>query len=124
MDNEAGKSPNTSTQNTHDNPDTHLFSSLDRVGQEGLSDDDFSHVKKCPMCYATLVVSGYSPEALHQKWLDDAPERAAKIRFDEACEAWYPTWRGRIYLFCGGPFWSRRAKWLGIPQWKDYWPRA
>ncbi|MBM3261759.1 hypothetical protein FJY93_05115 [Candidatus Kaiserbacteria bacterium] len=108
----------------HDDSDDHIYSSLNRVDEVGLSDDDFTHVENCPMCYAMLAASGYRPEELHQKWLHDAPEREAKDRFHEACEAWYKTWRGWMYMLFGGPFWSRRAKWLGIPQWKDYWPPA
>ncbi|MBI2030544.1 hypothetical protein HYT05_02895 [Candidatus Kaiserbacteria bacterium] len=105
-------------------PDDHLYSSAAWLwlDEEGLSDENFRHVSQCPACRAYLEAHYYSLEVLRQKWADGAPEREAQVKFSKDCDAWYETWRGKVYLACGGPFWSRRARWLGIPRWEDYKP--
>ncbi len=84
---------------------------------EGLPDELADHAEKCPMCAAFLEVSYKSTvEDLRAKWHAGEPERLAEKKFCEEFNAWLKTWRGKIYLYLGGPYWSRRAKFLGIPQ--------
>jgi hypothetical protein len=93
--------------------------------RDGLPDEEFGHAKSCPVCAASLQVAyGSSVEEMNALWRSKEPERKARELFQKDCIAWYETIRGKIYTYCGGPFWSRRAKWLGIPQWENYQPKA
>jgi len=59
---------------------------------------------------------------LRALWPAREPERTARESFQKACNEWHKTLAGRIYLYLGGRSSSRRAKWLGIPQWDTYKP--
>lgn len=92
--------------------------------KEGLPDDVADHVENCPTCGAALEVHArLTVNYLRALWRKKEPERTAQERFRNDCRAWHETWRGWVYSWFGGPFWSRRAKLLGIPQWENYKPK-
>ncbi len=91
--------------------------------RDGLPDEEAAHLEKCASCYAALCASGHTFEELRALWHSKEPERKAREKFNKDCNEWYKTWSGTIYLYFGGPFWSRRARWLGIPRWEDYAPK-
>ncbi len=84
---------------------------------KGLPDDLADHAEKCPNCAAFLEVAYKSTvEELRAKWHAGEPERQKEEEFRKDFNEWLQTWRGRLYLYFGGPYWSRRAKLLGIPE--------
>jgi hypothetical protein len=85
--------------------------------KEGLPDDLADHAETCPSCAAFVEVTYHSTvQEMRLKWSAGEPERLAEKKFQEKFNSWLKTWRGQVYLYVGGPFWSRRAKCLGIPQ--------
>ena len=91
---------------------------------DGLPPEITDHVENCPMCGASLEVRGkYTLSQLRAIWVAREPERKARELFRKDCNLWYDTWQGWVYIHFGGPFWSRRAKWLGQPRWENYKPK-
>src|SRR3989344_1242037 len=97
---------------------------LKLLEESGLQDEVSGHVENCDGCFAALKAHcKYTLEELKEKWKVKEPERVAWMKFHEDCERFYKTWRGKVYFWLGGPYWSRRAKLLGIPHWEDYKPK-
>ncbi|MCI0680259.1 hypothetical protein L0Y41_02840 [bacterium] len=89
----------------------------------GAPDDVTSHVAGCNICHAALVAHcGITIQELRGRWKAGEPERIARARYEKDWDEWFKTWRGSLYSLFGGPFWSRRARWLGSPQREDYKP--
>lgn len=87
---------------------------------EGLPDKLADHAERCPSCAAFLEVSYKSTvQEMRAKWRAGEPKRLLEEKYRKDFNEWLKTWRGQVYLYCGGPFWSRRAKFLGIPQRQD-----
>ena len=87
----------------------------------GLPDELADHAEECSSCAAFLEFSYNSTvQEMRTRWQAGAPERLAEQKFREAFNKWLKTWRGKVYLYVGGSFWSRRATFLGIPQRQDY----
>lgn len=102
-----------------------FITQMDSFVEKDLPDEVALHVQNCSSCAAMLEVSsGRSVEELRALWRSKEPERKAWERFSKDCDAWYETWRGKIFLYVGGWPSSRRARWLGVPKWEDYRPTA
>ena len=88
--------------------------------EDGLPDELADHAEHCPICASYLEVAYKSTvQEMRAKWHAGEPERLVEVEFKTKFNDWLKTWRGKLYLYFGGPFWSRRAKLLGIPQRED-----